>query len=219
MTAADVDVDQRPDPSRRRWGQRFAWIVVTARRQHWGLLFIVVIVSLAVGMLLGRAFSPADGPKARAAIDANVLPIVLDADGIWTAGAEGRAAVSDALVSLRRDGDPSLVDENIEAWLAAYDSAIVRLAGADLPVEARSVQRQFLTAVTFSRDAVEVLAHAAHVDDSEAREDFVTEVGRLRSRSEQLMQAARASTADLDGRRTDLAPLPELDGFVDVREP
>lgn len=215
MTAADPDVEERREPRRHRRVSRFEQIVVTARRQRWGLLLAIVVVSLTVGGLLGRVYAPAEGPRARAAIEASVLPVVLDADGIWTAGADGRAPVSDALVALRSEGDPQLVEENIEAWLDAYDSAIVRLAGADLPMAARSVQRQFLTAVTFSRDAVEVLAHAATIEDPAVREDFITEVGRLRSRSEQLMQTARASTADLSGRRTDLAPLPELPGFVE----
>ncbi len=194
----------------------FVTVVVTARRQRWGVLGMIAVVALGVGIFTGRMFAADPGPEARAAIEANVLPVALDADGIWTAGGENRAPVSDALVALRGEDDPRLVDRDTEAWLDAYDAAILRIAGADLPDLARPVQRQFLTAVTFSRDAVEVLAYAAEVEDDAARYDLVTEVGRLRNRSEQLMQSARASTADLDGRRTDLAPLPPLRGFLEA---
>ena len=33
---------------------------------------------------------------------------------------------------LRRDDDPSVIEENLEAWLVAYDASIVRIAGVDL---------------------------------------------------------------------------------------
>jgi hypothetical protein len=109
------------------------------------------------------------------------------------------------------------VDAHLEGWLSAYDAALVRLAAADVPPSGRPVQRQFITAVTLSRDAVEVLGHAATVDDELLRRDLTTEVGRLRTRAEQLTTRARASISDLEGTRTDVAPLPALRSFEDGR--
>lgn len=191
---------------------------LSARRLRLGPLVAIALVSLLVGGAIGRATAPGAGPDARQAVETSVLPIALDADGIWTSSTEDRAAVSDALIALRREADPALVETHLDAWLGAYDTALARLAAADVPASARPVQRQFITAVTLSRDAAEVLGHAAAVDDELHRRDLTTEVGRLRSRSEQLTASARASTSDLDGARTDVAPLPPLRGFADGRE-
>jgi hypothetical protein len=62
-----------------------------------------------------------------------------------------------------------------------------------------------------------VLGHAATVEDAEHRQDLLTEVGRLRQRSEQLMQSARAALLDLDGQRADVAPLSPLTSFQEGR--
>lgn len=177
----------------------------------------MAIIALLLGVGLGRITAPGSELPARQAIEADVLPIALDADGIWTSSTDGRVSVSDALVALRREGDPDPVLDHVELWLTAYDQALVRLAAGDVPSAGRPVQRQLIAAVTLSRDAVEVLGHAATVSDDLHRRDLTTEVGRLRDRSEQLMASARASTADLDGTRTDLAPLPALRGFLDGR--
>ncbi|MCC5949038.1 MAG: hypothetical protein JJT89_11335 [Nitriliruptoraceae bacterium] len=190
-----------------------------ARRGHLGRLAIGVVIALVVGIAVGRATAPDPGADVRSQVESSVLAISLESDGIWTAASDGRAAVSDGLVALRRDGDPSVVEDNLDAWLVAYDAAIVRVAGVDLAGPARPVQRQLITALTLSRDAVEVLGHAAEVDDEVLRTDLTTEVGRLRSRSEQLIQSARASTAELDGGRTDVSPLPRLRSFQDGRNP
>lgn len=190
---------------------------LSARRLRLGRIAVIVMVSLLIGGLIGRGSAPGPGADARRAVESAVLPIALDADGIWTSSTEGRVAVSDALVALRREGDASLVDAHVEGWLSAYDAALVRLSAADVPASARPVQRQFITAVTLSRDAVEVLGHAAAVEDERLRRDLTTEVGRLRTRSEQLTASARASTSDLDGTRTDVAPLPPLRSFEDGR--
>ncbi|MEX2549192.1 MAG: hypothetical protein WD638_03110 [Nitriliruptoraceae bacterium] len=187
------------------------------RRHHLGRLATVAIVAMLLGIGLGRATAPGPEADAQQVIVSSVLPIAFDADGIWTSSSEDRAPVSDALVALRRDGDPTLVREHGDAWVAAYDAAIVRLAAVDAPPTARSVQRQLISAVTLSRDAVEVLAHAAEVEDELLRRDLTTEVGRLRARSEQLTASARASASDLDGTRTDVSPLPPLRGFLDAR--
>lgn len=218
MTVApDPELDEQPPRASLR--ERLDRFRVTARRQRWGLLMLIAVVALLLGAWFGRMGAPGPGAEARAAVEATVLPIALESDGIWTAGADGRPAVSEGLVALRRGHDDQVVDDNLQAWIEAYDQALVRISGVDLPLTARPVQRQFITAVTLSRDAVEVLGHAAVVDDELARRDLTTEVGRLRSRSEQLMQGARASTGDLDGHRTDVSPLPPVRSFRDGRQP
>ena len=206
----DIDRQAR---RRRRWRR----LALVARRWNLGVLTTVAVVALLLGAMIGRATDPGMGPEARAAVEATVLPVALDADGIWTSSTDGRASVSEALVGLRRDGDPALVEAHLEEWLTAYDAAVVRLAAADIPPAARPVQRQLIAAVTLSRDAVEVLGHAAEVEDELHHRDLTTEVGRLRTRSEQLTASARASTSDLDGSRTDVAPLPTLRDFLDGR--
>ncbi len=174
-------------------------------------------LSLLVGGTLGRITAPGVEVDAHRAVEADVLPVALAADGIWTSSTEGRVAVSEALIALRRDADPELVEAHLDGWLGAYDTALVRLAAADVPPSARPVQREFIHAITLSRDAVEVLGHAATVDDELLRRDLTTEVGRLRTRSEQLTARARASLSDLAGTRTDVAPLPPLRSFEDGR--
>jgi hypothetical protein len=211
----DTDLEEPAEHTSVR--DRLDRVRIAARRQRWGRLTFVALVAVLLGMWIGRAGAPNPGIEARAAVEASVLPIALDADGIWTAATDGRPAASEGLVAVRREGDPQLVADNLEVWLEAYDQALVRIAGVDLPPTARPVQRQFITAVSVSRDAVEVLGHAATVDDEMARRDLTTEVGRLRSRSEQLMQSARASTGDLAGRRTDVSPLPPVRSFADGR--
>lgn len=190
---------------------------LVARRQRWGRLAFVASLSLLLGLWIGRTGAPGPGLEARVAVESSVLPIALDADATWTAPTDGSPTVGQGLVAVRRDGEQQLVVEYLDVWLEAYDQSLVRLAGVDLPPMARPVQRQFITAVTLSRDAVEVLGHAATVDDAVAREDLTTEVGRLRSRSEQLMQSARASTTDLSGRRNDVSPLPTVRSFLEGR--
>lgn len=215
-TGSDPDLDT--DEGRRSARDRMAAIVLLARRQRWAVIGVVSLIALAAGVPIGRATAPDPDTAARPAVESTVLPLALEADGIWTSSSDGRVAVSEALVRLRRDGDPTLVDDNLEGWLQAYDAALVRLAAEDLPSAARPVQRQLIAAVTLSRDAVEVLAHAARVNDEPLRRDLTTEVGRLRSRSEQLTQSARSSTSDLDGSRTDIGPLPPLRGFMEGRQ-
>ena len=192
---------------------------LAARRLHLGPLALLLALALVVGGTIGRGTAAGPEADAHRAIEASVLPIALDADGIWTSSTEGRVAVSEALVLLRRGGGPELVDTHLEGWLGAYDQALVRLAAADVPPSARPIQRQFITAVTLSRDAVEVLGHAATVDDEVLRRDLTTEVGRLRTRSEQLTASARASIRDLEGTRTNVTPLPGVRSFEDGRRP
>jgi hypothetical protein len=183
---------------------------------------IAVTAALIVGAVLGIlvARSVADDPTidARRVIDGALLPLAVDADAIWTSSTENRRAVSDALVQFRRDDDPTLVEEHLEAWLSSYDNYLTQLAGLYLdPAAARPVQRQVIAGITLSRDAVEVLGHAADVQradgDPGTVEDLLTEVGRLRLRSEQLLQGARAASGDLGGQTVDVGPLGPVTRF------
>jgi hypothetical protein len=195
----------------------------TARQaagRHPALVAVAVaVVAALVGFGIGRSTGPTPERDAATAIEASLVPLAVDADSIWSSSSDVRTPVSEALVALRREDDPGLVEDNHAEWLEAYDAVIVRIAGLDLPAAARPVQRQIIASVTLSRDAVEVLAHAATVDDPVARRDLTTEVGRLRTRSEQLAQSARASLADLGGQRADVSPLSELTSFRDGRRP
>ncbi len=191
-----------------------AWRRLSSRWRP-GLLTLALALGVLIGLAVGRATAPSAEVDAARVLEELVLPIVIDADSVWTSASDDRAPVAEALVALRRDGDPTLVHESYDEWIQAYDSALLRLAGVDLPATARPVQRQLLGAIALSRDAVEVLGHAADVADATARQDLTTEVGRLRQRSEQLTQSARASISDLTGQRADVAPPGPL---TDLRE-
>jgi hypothetical protein len=216
---ADTATDARPPRPGLR--ERMDRVSLLARRQRWWLLTTVAVVALLAGVVVGRTSAPGPEAVARQAIETQLVPEALDADAVWTTGGEGRGPVNEALVALRREGDPAPVEADLQAWLDAYDLGLTRLAGLDLPPIARPVQRQFIAAVALSRDAVEVLGHAATVDDDLARHDLTTEVGRLRQRSEQLFQAARAASIDLDdqNQRADTSPLGPVRSFEDGRAP
>ncbi|MEX2324868.1 MAG: hypothetical protein WD576_03890 [Nitriliruptoraceae bacterium] len=202
---------------RQRWSQRqLAWRrFATTWRPGWMLL--ALLAGMAIGAIVGRATTPAHEPAAARDLEQHLVPLVIDADSIWSSGSDDRVAVAEALVALRNNNNPALVLQSYEQWLSSYDSILLRLAGIDLPTSARPVQRQFIVAVTMSRDAVEVLGHAARVTDPIARRDLTTEVGRLRQRSEQLTQAGRASITDLGGQRSDVAPLGSVTDFLEGR--
>jgi hypothetical protein len=195
---------------------RLRWRRLSARLRL-GPLLVACVVALLVGVVVGRLTAPGADAGAAQVIESAILPLVLDADGIWNSASGDREPVAEALTALRRDDDPRPVQTWGEAWLVSYDGVLLQLAGLDMPASARPVQRQYITAVTLSRDAVEVLSHAAEVDDVDARRDLLTEVGRLRQRSEQLTASARASVLDLDGQRADVSPLPGLTSFLEGR--
>jgi len=180
-------------------------------------MLALLTVAVLLGVILGRVSAPTQTLDAARALDQSVLPLALDADGIWTSGLEDRPPVSEGLVQLRREGDPRVVEEHHAEWVRAYDAVLVQFAGFDLPPAARAVQRKLIASVTLSRDAVEVLALAATVEDEGVRQDLLTEVGRLRQRSEQLTQSARASRLDLEGQRADVSPLSPVTSFQEGR--
>lgn len=192
-----------------------AWRRVVRRRP--GLAAVGLLAALLIGVALGRSTVPTPRVEAARVLEEQVLPLVGDADGIWTASSGDRPPVSEALVALRRDHDVTAVQIGGDAWLSAYDSVLARLAGLDLPAEARPVQRQFIAAVALSRDAVEVMIRAAGLEPGDARRDLMTEIGRLRTRSEQMTQSARASVDDLGGKRSGVAPLSPVTPFEEGR--
>lgn len=199
-----VDVTQ--DRQATHWQDRvLIWRRLSSRWRP-GIVVASVALGIVLGMLFGRMSVPSTDAHAADAIESQLLPLVLDADGIWTSGSGDRPPVAAGLVALRSDQDPSVAKGAAGEWIAAYESILLRLAGVDMPPAARSVQRQLIAAVTMSMDAVEVLAHAASVDDDRLTRDLTTEVGRLRQRSEQITQSARASVADLRGQRADVGP-------------
>lgn len=188
-----------------------------SRRVGLWRLVLAATIALFVGVGLGRVSSPAGHDEARRVLEVTVVPLALDADTLWTASADDRASVAQGLMALRRDGDPSVIQANADEWLRAYDSVLVRITGVQLPAEARPVQRQFIASVTLSRDAVEVLAHAATLDDAKARQVLTSEVVRLRQRAEHLGAVARSALRDLEGPGGDVTRLPVLPGFDDLQ--
>jgi hypothetical protein len=210
--------DAQPEKQSTSSWSRFVlrWRRASARLRL-GPLFVACVIALLLGVIIGRVSIPTVDQAAAQAIDTSVMPLVLDSDGIWNSASGDRVPVVDALVALRQDGDPAAIVAWRDDWLASYDGVLLQLAGLDMPRNARPVQRQVITAVTLSRDAVEVLGHAAEVEDPQARRDLLTEAGRLRQRSEHLIAAARASTLDLEGQRADVSPLPPLMSFPEGR--
>ncbi|MFA9428719.1 hypothetical protein [Egicoccus sp. AB-alg2] len=190
--------------------------IYRARRARLGRALAITALALIAGFLLGRETAPDSGEDIRIQLEQQALPLVFDADGIWTSGAGDRPSVSEALVALQRDEDPSLVAASSDSWLAAYDNVLARVAAIDVAPEGRPVQRQFVNGITLSRDAVVVLTRAAEIDDPDRRAGLLTEVARLRVRGEQIVQSARAGIMDLDGGRGDVSPLPELPDFPEL---
>lgn len=188
--------------------QRF---VLRTRRVNLTRLLVVALLALSLGVAGGRFLVPDGQPDALAAIQRSGIPHALDADGIWTSSVDDDPPpVTEGLDRLRNaEGADARVAAWAVDWLSAYDQALIRLAGSDLPPEARPVQRQLIGSVTLSRDAVEVLGHAAEAEDDGVREALLTEALRLRQRSEHLAQAARASVRDLEGSVTEVSRYPE----------
>jgi hypothetical protein len=207
--SSDPDTGRRATLSRMR-GWRYR-----ARRARLGTTTALVVVALVVGIAIGRWTAPPPDGDLRRALEQQVLPLALDADGIWTSSSDGRPPVADALLALRRDGDPSPVLASADDWRDAYAETIDQLASASLPPEARPVQRQFIAAITLSSDAVDLLERAATLDDGPRRDAALAEVARLRTRGEQLTQSARTSILDLGGHDGAVTPLQDVPDLPD----
>jgi hypothetical protein len=179
---------------------------------------IAALVALVVGVVLGRTTAPPQPVEGVAVVEVEVVPLSVDADGLWTGGAGELPAIGDQLLALRRDDETAVIDDALEGWLEAYDTVLRRMIGVDVPPSVRPVQRQFVNAVTLSRDAVEVLGAAAATEDVEARQELSAEALRLRTRSEQITQSARASLADAAGRGSSGTSTPgQLPTFDELR--
>lgn len=195
---------------------RLRRIAYQARRVGMWWTLALVVLALLAGYLFGRLAGDEPALDAARQIEADLLPLVLDADGIWTSPATDTPSVSEAMVRLHQDDDPSTVVEHGDDWLASYDTVLDRLAAVEVAPVGRPVQRQFLNGVTLSRDAVELLQRAAAVEEGQRRAGLLVEVSRLRLRGEQLVQSGRASVADLGGEGGDdgeVSRLPEVPGF------
>jgi len=182
------------------------------RRLSGRTVTVVVLVAILTGGILGRASSEAMRPDLRSAIESTLVPLSLDADAVWMSASDDRPSVVSAIAALRA-GDPGPVLASSDGWLAAYDSILVRMVGTDLPGASRSVQRQFIAAVTLSRDAVEVLARSASAGEGQRRDDLLDAAVRMRQRSEQVLLSARASIDDLEGERRRVALYPPVRPF------
>jgi hypothetical protein len=196
-----------------------AWqrAVLRARRMHLARSSLIALVALVIGIGIGRWSAPEADPDVRAAIERSVQPLALDADAIWTSSAVGdRPPISEGVQLVHRGERLDEVHAWSTDWLSAYDTALVRLTGLELRAEARPVQRHFVSAVTLSRDAVEVLRHATRVEDEAARQALVADALRLRQRAEHLTQAARASVRDLSGGEGEVSQHPQLPAFSEI---
>jgi hypothetical protein len=191
--------------------------VLRARRMHLARSSLVAVAALVIGIGVGRWSVPDADPDIRATVERSVQPLALDADAIWTSSAAGdRPSIAEGIPLVYRGERLDDVREWSGDWLSAYDNALVRLTGLDLRAEARPVQRQFVSAITLSRDAVEILQHATGVEHEATRQALVSDALRLRQRAEHLTQAARASVRDLSGGDGDVSQHPPLPEFREV---
>lgn len=200
------------DAGGHRWS-RYQRIVLRARRLQLVRSSLIALVAMLIGVGLGRWSVPDADPDVRATVERSVQPLALDADAIWTSVDEHRPAIAEGVSLVRRGKRLDDVRTWTVEWLSAYDNALVRLTGLELRPEARPVQRQFVSAVTLSRDAVEVLQQATQVEDPGTRQLLVAEALRLRRRAEHLTQGARASVRDLSGGKGEVSQHPSLPAF------
>jgi len=172
-------------------------------------LAILLVIAFLLGAGAGLLRTDDDALRAADTIEARLLPLLGELDALWGAGRDGRLPISEALTVLR-DGGPAPMPADIDAWLETHDNLLLRAAGVDLSAEGRAVQRQVLSAITVSRDAVEILGRASSFVPGPARTELLVQVVRLRLRSEQMTLTIIASVDDLRGERRRVVPPPAL---------
>lgn len=203
-------------PGRPTWWQR---AILRGRRWHLTRLTVVGLAALLLGLGLGRWSAPDVPPDARRALERAVEPSALEADTLWTSSsADDRPPISEAVPLVERGERLDAVQTWTVEWLSEYDDLLWELTVPDLPAVGRPVQRQYVSAVTLSRDAVDVLRHATRTEDPAVRRALVAEVLRLRQRGEHLAQGARASLHDLQGGEGDVSQHPRLPDVGEVVE-
>lgn len=156
---------------------------------------IAALIGLGIGASL---YGGSPNEAAAEVITAEVVPLANEANAIWTVGTAERPAVADVV------GQATLVDEvtpiidNHAAWLAAIDDVSGRLEAVAVPGEATGILSLYLDAVHLTRQAIEVLgAAAAH--EGVARNELLTEAGRLRAMAETVLDQATRALVGLQG--------------------
>lgn len=167
---------------------------------------VAALLALIGGIVLGRVTAP---DPVGAALDEAELALT-QADTvqvIWDIGTiQGGAPVEQALNQLE-EGDPTLVETNLQDWVAAIDGVVSTLETTELDAPADGVRRLALTSAELALDAIETLGAAATVD-GEARELLITEARRLKARSDGANTSARALLLQLQGSDQELPAEP-----------